>query len=82
MSEEKKLIRRLNIIAGQVTGISKMIEQQKNCKEIITQLKAVKSSFNSVSEEFIKRYLKECLQTADKLEDEKVEEALRLLSKF
>lgn len=58
--EKKEIIRRFRILAGQVEGINKMITENKDCVDIIYQIKAVKSGFNKLGETFIKRYLKEC----------------------
>ncbi len=80
--EKKEIIRRLNILRGQIEGIGKMIEKNKDCLEIISQIKAVKNGFNCIGESFIKEYINECV-TEDKEEDllkENFNKALRLLS--
>ena len=40
----KKILNRIKRTKGQMTGIIDMMEKEKNCLEIVNQLKAVKSS--------------------------------------
>ncbi|QQR83443.1 metal-sensitive transcriptional regulator [Candidatus Peregrinibacteria bacterium] len=61
-TEKKEVIRRFNIIKGQIEGVIKMIDAEEDCLSIITQMKAAKSGFNRLGETFIKQYLIECSQ--------------------
>lgn len=62
-SHESQL-KQLNRIAGQVKGISKMIEEKRYCTEILTQIKAVKSSMSSVEKKIINEHLNHCVHKA------------------
>ncbi|MBO8489222.1 persulfide-sensing transcriptional repressor CstR, partial [Staphylococcus aureus] len=44
MNYDKKMINRINRIQGQLNGIIKMMEEGKDCKDVITQISASKSS--------------------------------------
>jgi len=82
-TERKEMTRRFNIIKGQIEGINKMINEDSDCMKIITQIKAVKSGFNKMGEEFIKKYLKECNRKKDGDYDEKnFEKALSVLANY
>ncbi|MBO4520072.1 MAG: metal-sensitive transcriptional regulator [Alphaproteobacteria bacterium] len=48
---------RLNRIRGQIDGIKKMIEGHRSCKEILSQLKAVRSAVRSVEASILQRQL-------------------------
>jgi len=50
MKTQEQLI---NNIIGQLKGISKMIEDEKDCFQVMTQIKAVKSALNSFTNKFI-----------------------------
>lgn len=81
--EKKEIMRRFHIISGQIDGIAKMIESDKDCLQIINQMKAVKSGFNRLAESFIKEYLKECTKKAGYInKDKNFEKALTLLSNY
>lgn len=60
--EKKNLIHRLHRIEGQIRGIQKMIQEDRDCLDIITQVSASLSALENVSliilEQHIKEYLK------------------------
>ena len=78
-------LKQLHRIAGQVAGISKMIEEQRYCVDILTQLKAVKSSLASVERKIIGEHLNHCvheaIQSKDSLKSHQVIEEITLLLK-
>ncbi len=54
---EKNLKVRLNRIEGQVKAISKMIEEGRECIEILNQISSIRSALKGVSKEIIKDHL-------------------------
>lgn len=52
---------RLKTIEGQIRGINKMIEEDKYCAEILTQLLAVDKSIKSLSYDLLKNHLNSCV---------------------
>ncbi len=62
-SEEnkKEIQRRLNRIEGQVKGISRMIEEEKSCVDVLTQIAAVRSAISKVGGLILERYSAECI---------------------
>jgi DNA-binding FrmR family transcriptional regulator len=76
----------LNRIEGQIRGIKKMIENQRYCVDILTQLKAVKAALHKVEQQVLKTHMQHCLMHAVTSEDqkeiqEKIDELMKLLSK-
>ena len=59
-----KYITRLKRSEGQLRGIQKMIEEDRACADIVTQLTAVKSSVERVIEMIITENLTECINHA------------------
>lgn len=60
--EEKKLIiNRLNRISGQINGITKMIENDAYCNDVLIQLSAVKNSVKSLSTHILENHLYTCV---------------------
>ena len=82
--ENSKYITRLKRSEGQLRGIQKMIEEDRDCIDIITQLSAVRSSVDRVIELLITENLIECinkpLQNPDD-QKEKLEKAVKYLIK-
>ena len=60
--QEKKYLRtRLKTIEGQVRGVSKMIDDDKYCADILTQLLAIDKSIKSLSNDILKSHLNSCV---------------------
>lgn len=57
-------INRLNRIAGQVRGIAQMIEDDRYCIDILTQIQAVKSALAKVENEVLKDHAATCVADA------------------
>ena len=59
--EKGNLIRRLNVIEGQVKGIKQMIEEDRYCDDILIQISAVNNSLKSLGNEMLKSHLATCV---------------------
>ena len=59
-SNQKRLAR----IEGQVRGISKMLEEDRYCIDIITQIDAVKAALNRVEDEILRDHVSHCVEHA------------------
>ncbi len=84
MTYDKKMINRINRIQGQLNGVVKMMEEEKDCKDIITQLSASKGSIQRLMGIIISENLIECVKTAEENNEssqELVNEAVNLLVK-
>ncbi|MFH1657491.1 MAG: metal-sensing transcriptional repressor [bacterium] len=74
--KQEDLTRRLNIIKGQLDGLSKRIENEpKDCHAILDQFKAINSALKKVVELYIKKNMEFCLRTVD-FKDKEVINAL------
>lgn len=56
------LILRLKRVEGQIKGIQKMMEEQRPCREVLTQLMAARSSLEQVGVQIFQREIQDCLQ--------------------
>ncbi len=62
LSEHKrKALRRLKIIQGQVGGITKLVEEERYCLEILTQIAAIQEALRGVSKEIVRNHLETCV---------------------
>ncbi len=60
--ENKNLIHRLHRIEGQIRGIQKMIQEDRDCVDIITQVSASLSALENVSLIILEKHIKGYLQ--------------------
>ena len=78
----KEEIPSLSRVEGQVRGITKMIDEDRYCIDILNQIKAVRNAITSVEGRILKKHMKECVKEAlnnEKGFDDKVEEVLKTL---
>ena len=63
---DPKLIQRLSRIQGQVGGIARMIEGDRYCIDILTQIQAIKAALRKVEDELLKSHSHHCVADAIK----------------
>ena len=61
---KSKLANRLSRIEGQVRGVSRMVEEDRYCIEILTQVQAVRAALARVETELLKDHLDHCIEGA------------------
>ncbi|MHB0978091.1 MAG: metal-sensitive transcriptional regulator [Minisyncoccota bacterium] len=60
-NDKAKLVRRLQIIEGQVRGVREMIEKNTYCIDVITQTSAVKQGLSQVEDLLLENHLSHCV---------------------
>jgi DNA-binding FrmR family transcriptional regulator len=58
---KKKLLTRLNRIAGQIGGVQRMVEEDRYCVDILNQIAAVRSALDRAGIELLTRHLESCV---------------------
>jgi CsoR family transcriptional regulator, copper-sensing transcriptional repressor len=80
------ILLRLRRISGQITGIASMIENGKECADILTQVKAARQALKSMNVQVMRRYLLTChvdMDAQTPAEREKArEELIATLARF
>lgn len=61
MEEKDAIIKRLRRVEGQIKGIQKMVDEEKFCGDILTQISAARAALNSVGGLILERHMKQCL---------------------
>jgi len=59
-----KLVNRLSRIEGQVRGVARMVEEDRYCIDVLTQLQAVRAALSRVETEMLKDHLGHCIEAA------------------
>jgi DNA-binding FrmR family transcriptional regulator len=83
--KERDLLLRLRRIEGQIRGIQKMIEERRDCHEIIGQLLASRAALDKVGLQLLNQELKYCFSEVYTSNPEKakiIEETLKSLIRF
>ena len=84
--DKQKLLNRLSRIEGQVRGIHRMVEADRYCIDVLTQLQAVRAALARVETTMLQEHLGKCVEGAitsgDAVEQRaKVSELIQLLER-
>ena len=66
-------LKRLRRIEGQVRGLQKMVEEDRYCADILTQISSVHEALRSVGRELMRNHLKHCAASAIRSSDTEAE---------
>jgi len=79
--ERAEIIDRLKKIEGQTRGIQRMVEEGRDCVEIINQLAAVRAAVNGLSGHLLEAFALRCLRHPEEFDSpqEAIEQAVRAL---
>jgi DNA-binding FrmR family transcriptional regulator len=69
-------LKRLRRIEGQVRGIQKMVEEDRYCADILTQISSVQEALRAVGRELMRNHLKHCASSAIRSGDAQAADAM------
>lgn len=79
----KNLKTRLNRVSGQINGVSKMIEENRYCADVLTQISAIESALREIGFIVLEDHLKSCVASDIKADDlSSLEEAVAICKKL
>jgi CsoR family transcriptional regulator, copper-sensing transcriptional repressor len=58
------VLKRLRRIEGQVRGLTRMVEQDRYCIDVVTQISAVRAALRKAEEEVLRDHVAHCLEHA------------------
>ncbi|MDK2123703.1 metal-sensitive transcriptional regulator [Parachitinimonas caeni] len=81
--DKAALAKRMARIQGQVRGIAEMIEADRYCVDVITQVQAARQALAAVADQLLEHHLRGCVSRAISQDhgDAAIEEVLQLLKK-
>ncbi|MFN3266998.1 MAG: metal-sensitive transcriptional regulator [Deinococcales bacterium] len=81
VARQTKVLHRLRRLEGQIRGLQKMIEEERECKDILTQLVGARAALNAVGEIILEAYIEDCQSNGNRAENQALQiiEAVRLL---
>ena len=83
-ADKDKVCRLLKTARGQIDGILKMIEQDRYCIDISSQVSATEAILRKANREILTAHMKSCVKEAFEKgnEDEKINELVELIEKM
>ena len=79
-TNKPQLLNRLKRAEGQIRGISRMVEDDKYCIDILTQISAAESALNKVALELVRDHTKHCLSDGSLSDEERAIKANELVT--
>jgi len=84
---DPKLLSRLSRIEGQVRGITRMVEEERYCIDVLNQIQAVKAALTKVETEVLKGHAAHCVAHAIQSgnardQKQKFDELVELFSRY
>ena len=84
-TQTKTVINRIARAVGHLTAVRNMVEEERDCTEVLVQLAAVRSAINGICEVILKDHLEHCIvdavETGDTEAMEKLKDAIELIMK-
>ena len=77
--QKDALLKRLKRIEGQVRGLQKMIEDERYCIDVLTQISATTAALDGVALGVLEDHVRHCVREGG---DEKVDELMAALARF
>jgi len=77
---QETLLKRLKRIEGQIRGIQRMIQNNRDCESIITQLAAIRAAIEGVGALLLNNYMKLCLREESKADPASVDSLARAVA--
>jgi DNA-binding FrmR family transcriptional regulator len=82
-TDKEALLKRLARIEGQVRGVSRMVEEERYCIDVLTQIGAIEAALDKVALGLIDDHTRHCVLDAEGEERvEKVDELVAALGRF
>ena len=68
-AEKTRILNRLRRLEGQIRGLQKMVEEEKNCVEVMSLYASAKSAFESAGDVILETYVEMCQAREEKPAD-------------
>jgi DNA-binding FrmR family transcriptional regulator len=81
--EREAILRRLHRAEGQVRGIIRMVEEEKDCEDVLTQVAAARSAMDRIGIHIITHRMRECLsENPPDAPEDSIAEAIDIFLRF
>jgi DNA-binding FrmR family transcriptional regulator len=81
--DKENLLRRLNRIEGQIRGVSRMIEEDRYCVDVLQQIASMQSAADAVAMVLLENHVKGCVAEGLRTgKEERVDEMVGVIRKY
>jgi DNA-binding FrmR family transcriptional regulator len=75
-ASKEDLLKRLARVAGQVRGVTKMVEEDRYCIDVLTQIEAAEAALNKVALGLVDDHVRHCMRGGRGASEEQIQELM------
>jgi CsoR family transcriptional regulator, copper-sensing transcriptional repressor len=80
-ASQQQLLRRLARLEGQVRGVARMVEEDRYCIDVLTQISAIQAALDAVALGLVDGHVRVCLREDDG-SDQRIDELMGAVGRF
>ena len=80
-ASKDNLLRRLARVEGQVRGVSRMVDEDRYCIDVLTQINAVRAALDKIALGLVDDHVRHCLRDPDRA-DERTDELMNAVGRM
>jgi CsoR family transcriptional regulator, copper-sensing transcriptional repressor len=75
-ASKEDLLTRLSRVEGQVRGVTKMVEEDRYCIDVLTQIQAAEAALNKIALGLLDEHVRNCMRADEGASDKQVQELM------
>jgi DNA-binding FrmR family transcriptional regulator len=75
-ASKEELLKRLARVEGQVRGVSRMVDEERYCIDVLTQIEAVQAALNKIALGLVDDHVRHCMRGGEGASEEQVQELM------
>ena len=75
-SSKEQLLKRLARVEGQVRGVAGMVEEERYCIDVLTQIEAAQAALNKIALALVDDHVRNCMRSGKGASEEQVQELM------
>ncbi|HEX2708446.1 MAG TPA: metal-sensitive transcriptional regulator [Solirubrobacterales bacterium] len=81
-ASKEQLLRRLSRVEGQVRGVARMVEEDRYCIDVLTQISAIRAALDKVALGLVDDHARHCMRDTKRDPDQDVDELMSALGRM
>ena len=81
-ASKEQLLKRLSRLEGQVRGVARMVEEERYCIDVLTQINAIRAALDKVALGLVDEHARNCMRDTERDLDQDVDELMSALGRM
>ncbi len=75
-ASKEELLKRLARVEGQVRGVTRMVEEDRYCIDVLTQIEAAQAALNKIALGLVDDHVRHCMRAGEGATEDQVQELM------